>query len=534
MTKRAAAISLLTIACLYAGSGLAADKYYDLSRLSLMPTSVQNPAALEGAKSGGTFRIGIEADIRSFDVIKAGVFDFSAIQPANAIMEPLFNLDLVTRQMHPNLAVGYSESEDKKTYVIKLRDGVKFHDGSDFSAEDVGHHFNRILNPKNRARARSFISPIQTVEVVDRLTLKFTLEHPWQPFLLVLCSRGEIGLIPSKAAVEAKTQSKHPVGTGPFLFDTWNRGSSMTVKSNPDYWARKMKLVPEGSPFVDAVQYRVLPDNQSRYASLKGGEVDAIWTERGATIVRAQKESNLVVHRVDGSGANMLVLNTRKPPLDDVRVRRAVAHAWNQTVINKVLSRGTTKDVKHPYSGLIDCGTANFREYDLKKAKEYADAFGKPIVLEMNHTTTPRGRELTSILQQALKKVGITLTPKPMEEAALVSRIFRKKFQLSGWRIVDSIDQGPQMAGLTHSSSGYNLSGYKSKELDALVLKVRTGTDLGARNTALCGIAEIVNDQATMLMRGGLAYHVITGKRVRAMQPPAYGLILPHEVWLDR
>ena len=414
-----------------------------------------------------------------------------------------------------NLAMSWTQSEDKKTWTVKLKQGVKFHDGSTFTAQDVADHMNRILDPKNKSRSRSFITAIKNAKAIDDHTVVYTLAHPWEAFRGVLSMPNMIGLVPSGANVAADKQNRAPIGTGPYKFKSWAGGDRIVVERNDNYHgARKGNF--------DQIVFRILPDTQARYAALKAGEVDVIWTDRGNTIKAAQKDRALNVVSAPGSGAAMNFFNASKPPLDDRRVRQAVAHAWNQQAMLNVTWKNTRPFARHALGENAKCDVG-YLEYDPEKAKALVADYGKPINLEMIHTTTPRGREGGEILQQMLKNVGMNLKLIPVDQNTLVKRVFTNDYMISGWRISDTGDVGAQLFALSFSKSSYNLTRLKTPELDKVAMTMRTAATPEARAKGLCDLSRAINQEANMGFRGGNRYYVITRKDIKDVSVTVMG-----------
>ena len=281
---------------------------------------------------------------------------------------------------------------------------------------------------------------------------------------------------------------------------------------------------------ADQLTFRILPDTQARYAAVKAGEVDIIWTDRGNTIVAAKKEPSLNVIERDGKGAKITFLNASKPPFDDVRVRQALGHAWNQQAILNVTWKNTVPFARHPLGPDSDCD-GNYLEYDPKKAKALLADYGKPVEFEMIHTTTPRGRELGEILQQLYKKVGIKMTLIPVDQNTLVKKVFTNDYQMSGWRIVDAADVGPQVFALSHSASSYNLTRYKADDLDKVAAAMRTSADPKVREKRLCDLSRLINGSGHMQYRGGNRYYVITSKNVQNVRIMPLGVARVWDAW---
>ncbi|MWB77884.1 hypothetical protein GLS40_07605 [Pseudooceanicola sp. 216_PA32_1] len=489
-------------------------------------------AQAQEVKKGGTLTVAVETDVRGFDTVKGGVLGQTGEIVLRSMQEPLLGFNKETNQPEPLLATEWSSNEDGTVWTFKLREGVKYHDGSEFDAEDVAAHYNRILDPEMKSASRSFIASIDKVVAVDKYTVEFHLKHVWMALLPYLATTSMSGPIPAKEAVEADTQNRHPIGTGPFRFVEWASGDRIVVERNPDYWnADEINL--------DKIVFRILPDTQTRYASLQSGEVDVIWTDRGPTIVEAEKNDNLVTLTTEGAGAAVNLLNGRKEPLSNPLLRKALAHAWNQDALVKISWQNTRPAVTHPLGQAKDCGEANYRHFDIAKAKEFVAEYLKetgksevpPIV--MIHTTTPRGRELGEIYQQTAKAAGINLTLEPVDQSTLVARTFKGDFDITGWRIADGADMGPQLYAYVTEGSSYNLTGFNNPELDALAKKMRVAPTMEERLDMQCEMVGMMNDDGSILYRGGGRYYAFTTKRVKGVPPPYRGAVDVTRAWID-
>ncbi|WP_136637260.1 ABC transporter substrate-binding protein [Pseudooceanicola onchidii] len=484
------------------------------------------------AKKGGELTVAIETDVRGFDTVAGGVLGQTGEIVMRTIQEPLLDYDGETNEVKPLLATEWSASEDQKVWTFKLREGVKFHDGSDFDAGDVAAHYNRILDPAMKSRSRTFIASIEKVVAVDPLTVEFHLAHPWQALLPYLATTSMSGPIPPKEAVEADTQNRSPVGTGPFRFVDWASGDRITVERNPDYWAAD-------EINLDKITFRILPDTQTRFASLRSGEVDVMWTDRGPSIIEAKTDSKLVALESEGAGAAVNLLNGKKEPLSNANLRKALAHAWNQDALVKISWQNTRPAVTHPLGPVKDCGDANYRGFDVAKAKEYVQAYldetGKTEVptIVMIHTTTPRGRELGEIYQQTAKAAGIPLELQPVDQSTLVKRVFTNDFDISGWRIADGADMGPQLFAYAMPGSSYNLTGFDNPELTEISQKMRVALTMEERLDLQCQMVSLMNDDGGILYRGGGRYHAFTTPRVKGVPAPYRGVVDVTRAWID-
>lgn len=471
-----------------------------------------------GAFAGGSLSVGLESELRGFDTVHGGALDPAGEITMRAIQEPLLRYNYEKGEPEPLLAVSWEISDDQTVWTFRLREGVKFHNGEDFTATDVAHHFNRALDPQQKSSSRATLSVITKVVEVDPQTVEFHLKHPWPSLPLVLANTGMSGPIPSHKAVDSGEQNRNPVGTGPFRMARWSSGDRIVAERFPDYWAAD-------EISLDAVIFRFLPDTQTRFASLKSGEIDVIWTDRGQTIHEAEKDSKLKAYVVDGAGAETIVLNARKAPLDDKRVRAAVAHAWNQAALVQVSWQNTRPVVSHPLGQNVDCGPDNYRQFDPAKAKALMTEYGQEISLNFVHTATARGRELGELMQQMLKQVGIQVVLEPVDQSTLMRRYYTHDYDIMGWRFPDSADMAPQLFSAVHSSSDTNQSGVSTPEMDDAAEKMRLAATREESLKYQCEVISHMNEEVAVMYRGGGRYHVFTNQRVENLPKPWRGII---------
>jgi peptide/nickel transport system substrate-binding protein len=309
------------------------------ARVSNTPTVVKiestvaptSSSAGPAAKSGGTLRWAVPFEPPTLN---------SALrQPAGYPWYTSFTLfDGLTRlepdQQYkpvPALATSWEISADGKTYTFKLRDGVKWHDGQSFSADDVKFTLEAILDPKNRAATYTDFTIVERVEVIDRLTVRIILKQPFAPMLTNLA----VAMIP-KHLLEGKDLTtdefnQKPVGTGPFRFVEWRKGESLTLEANPDSW--------RGRPKLDRVVFRFVEDASARLVQLKTGEVD------GANLDAKQagefKDSDKIVAlTATGSSPHCFALNLTNPLFADPRVRQALNYGVDKEALLKTVGGG--------------------------------------------------------------------------------------------------------------------------------------------------------------------------------------------------
>lgn len=480
-------------------------------------------------KYGGTFRFVSELDAMGFDAIKTRSLIGAGRGVGNLVMEKLFDRGN-KGELIPALGLSATSSGDGKTWTIKLRKGVKFHDGTPFDAEAVVKHWQRLLDPKNRYRYRILFQPVVLVKKAGDYEVRFLLKHAWMPFTAVLTNpSGFTSLIPSPRAVEDDVQNRAPVGTGPFIFTEWKPGDRIVLTKNPDYWR-------EGKPYLDKIIYRAIPDHESRYATLVSGQADMMATDRPAHVKKLSANPDFATTIVNYRGAGILALNNSKPPLDDMRVRRALAFAWDQKEYLKVSFKNITPYAANWFGDALDCGDSGYLHHDLKKAKSLIAEYGKPVELEYLHSATPRGRQGGIIVQQMMKKIGVKVNPVPSDFPGIMKKLVSKKYDITSWVIMGSYDMGPITMATLHSKSPWNMAGYADKDVDKLLIKQRMSTDPKVRAETLCTIASKVNADAPFLYLLGRRYYVFAQNHVKNIKLPVQGeeYLKLVDVWLDK
>jgi 4-phytase/acid phosphatase/peptide/nickel transport system substrate-binding protein len=474
---------------------------------------------------GGTLKLGIEYRSYGFDPIKARMYTATSVTAAHMVMERLFDKG-ANGEIIPLLGLSMTPSEDGKSWTVNLRQGVQFHDGTPFNADAVVKHWRRLLNPENRFRALPALRVIRSVEAVGEFAVRFHLEHPWKPFVSVLSANMTFtSVIPSPKAVTEGTHNRAPVGTGPFVFKSWKDGDRIVLAKNRNYWQ-------PGKPYLDEVVLLILPDAQTRYAAFVSGQVDVMYTDCPTHVRRLQANPRFVTHPGAGSGAGTLVMNNRRPPLDDVRVRRALAHAWDQEKYIKMVFQNTVPFVTHWYGDKLECASAAYRHHDLEKARTLIREYGKPVEIEYIHSATQRGVESALVVQQLFKPIGVAVRSVPLDWGTLYKKVFERNFDLASGGIPGMDDMGVVTRLIFHTKSTWNLSGYSNKDVDRLLIKQKLSVDQGTRSQVWCEVARQVNLDAPILLLCGRQYYLFATQAVKDLPAPHNNYIRLEPVWL--
>jgi peptide/nickel transport system substrate-binding protein len=229
---------------------------------------------------GGVLRVGLQGDFTTMDPhLSTSAEDRDVYYQ---LYSPLVGLD-ASLKIVPELAEAW-EQPDPVTYLFRLRRGVKFHDGTDLTAEVVKWNFERMLNPASGSIRRSELGNVKAVEVVDPLTVRVTLKEPDAALLATLSDRA--GMMVSRAAVEKHGPdfARRPVGTGPFQFVEWVKDDHLSVRRFPGYWKA-------GLPHLDEIVYKPIPDHTVKLTALRTGTLDLIDDAQGRELGEGQPEA---------------------------------------------------------------------------------------------------------------------------------------------------------------------------------------------------------------------------------------------------
>src|SRR3954447_18639180 len=287
-----------------------------------------SPATKQGTpQRGGSITIARIEDSQSFD--KTTVFQNESIWLAEQIMESLYTVGPDGKTLKPWLAASYTKSADGKTYTFKLRPGVKFSDGKAMTSADVKFS---IDDARTQKKGWGYLdAAIKNITAPNPSTVVFNLKFTWAPFLADIALFAN-GIIPNNFNGETRANFyKHPVGTGPFMWDKRTVGQSVTFKRNPFYWQK-------GKPYLDSVTWRFVTDENTRELQLRGNQIQIDEFPPFNSIEKLQNTPGVTMTLFPSTRTDYLDMNEKFEPLADRHVRRAISHAIDrQAIIKSVL-----------------------------------------------------------------------------------------------------------------------------------------------------------------------------------------------------
>lgn len=319
----------------------------------------------------------------------------------------------------PDLAESWTISDDGKVYTFKLHTGVTFHDGTAFDAGDVKFSLDRARAENSTNAQKGLFAEIASVEVVDPATVKVALKEPQGSFLYNM-GWGDAVIV---APETADTNKEKPVGTGPFRFESWARGSSITLLRSDGYWGAPAQL--------NKVEFRIVPDAAAAVPAVLSEDVQAFPFFPSDGLAQIEGDPRFKVAVGSTEGETILAINNKKPPFDNLKVRQAIAHALDRKSIieGAVNGLGTPIGSFFPPSNAAYVDLTGTYPYDVAKARNLlAQAgFAKGITATLKLPPVPYARLGGEVIASQLREIGIDCEIVPVEWADWLSQVFTNK-----------------------------------------------------------------------------------------------------------
>lgn len=396
-------------------------------------------------------------------------------------------------EIRPWLAESWTISDDGLQYVFKLRQDVKFHDGTPFNAEAVKFNVDRQSDEESPYFSMgtffywpAYMWPVESVEVVDEYSVAFNLSQPYPYFISYLC--GGMGMMVSPAAVEEYGEDfvQHPVGTGPYKFAGWEKGQQVSLTANEDYWG--------DIPAIKDVVFRPIAEDAAKLTGLLTNEVDLAPEVSPMVAEQLRKTAGYGLVEAPTGSIWFLSMNVQADPFTDVRVRQAVAHAINKEAIVHNLLRDSVDIAQGPISPAYQGYSPDITvyEYNPEKSKEllaeagYPDGFTAKFDVPQSGSGMQMPIEMATAIQADLAAVGIVAEIEITDFNTWMDRIRSPevRFAEMSWNVSPTVEDDILSYVFSEPGmppDGFNTSWYNNPDVQALLVEAQTTVDDAAR-----------------------------------------------------
>ena len=451
-------------------------------------------------KSGGTVTVAYQDDADSLSPMdtNGNANEFVSIPLFDTLVSELPG----QADPQPDLATSWDISSDNLTYTFHLRSGVKFSDGSPVTADDILFASNKLLDPNVDVNWSGMFANIKSFQVIDASTLQMNMKSVdagvlWS-FALPVAGVYEKKLVDQSGMAILKTK---PIGSGPFMLDSWSPGQTLKYVKNPYYW---------GKVYLDGVTFNYIPDPTARALAIESGEADIAENIAYNQIAEVTSHSDIVVPLQKVAVNWSVTLNNTFKPFDEKVVRQALNYATPRDVLNKLVlaGTGTPSNVMGMAEGteFWDPTVAAY-PYDLDKAKalmaqsSVPNGFSVELVIENTSTSTAAA----AILQAEWAKIGVTLKITTVDPSVLWDRLNTDKFQAmmqDPWLYTSDVPDTNEHAQifLAYTDTWKSwFSAYKSDQAISLVKQADSTTDLKQRQALYTQLQQLTMDDAPVV-----------------------------------
>lgn len=448
----------------------------------------------------------------------ANVTDGESLNVTKNIFDTLIDYQEGNTQLEPALAESWEPSEDGLTWTFHLKQGVKFHDGTDFNADAVVYNFNRWMDPEHPQHNGDFPyygymfggykgdegHVIKEVVAKDDYTVEIQLNFPQGPFLNNIAMTAFAIASPTAIEKYGEQFGDHPVGTGPFIFKEWIRNDKIVLDKNPNYWV-------QGAPKLEQLIFKSIPDNSARFIALQSGDIDLIDGVNPDDVTLAENNPDLKVWLRPSMNVGYLAFNTEKAPFDNKKVRQALSMAVNKQALIDAFYNGLAEPAKNPLPpslwGYNDA--IQDYEYNLEKAKALLAEAGYPDGLSTDfwympvpRPYIPQGKKIAEAMQSDFAKIGVATNLVTEEWATYLEKtgIGEHTMAFLGWT-GDNGDPDNFIYVLLDKDNAKgpdagNIAFYKNDELHDILIKAQQSSDIEERTALYLKAQEIIHEDA--------------------------------------
>jgi peptide/nickel transport system substrate-binding protein len=503
-------------------------------------------------KRGGSLVFSTEDEDQSFDPA-VGRFDETGVLYARTVFDPL-TIIAADGSVQPYLAQSVTPNEDYSVWTIGVRPGVLFHDGTTCDAAAIAGSIEHFLTGELGITLSPSLAKTNAISAgTDTVTI--TLNQSWVPFPTYLTGGigGQGGYIIAPAMIaEGKNAGMHPIGTGPFKFEDWVPNDHFTATRNPHYWR-------PGLPYLDQITYRPITDADSRASALEAGNIDIMHTDLPEVILQFRDNDNYNYiddsqHVVGEPDMNFIMCNLSMAPMDNIKVRQAMAMAVSSQEYSKIIDKGVNAPTNQPFIPgspyyAVDSGYPAYNPTAAKAlVKEVEAEIGKPVAFTLIETPDASSVQAAEYLQSRLEAVGFQVSLTQYQESVEINNALAGTYQAALWRQFAAVD--PDLNYLWWSpteifgSLNPNFAQNKDPVIQTLLETGRQSTDPAVRAKAYQQIAQRLNVDLPYIWNDRATWAIVSASNVQNFNNPdlpsggkAYGMIAgtiwTGQIWID-
>ena len=509
---------------------------------------------------GGTLTIGTEADESGFDPTKVAL-DSTGVMYARTVYDPLA-ITLADGRIQPYLAESITPNGDYTSWVITVRPNVLFHDGTACDGSALLFNMNAYLASP---LVNFTLTYVDSVSQTGPRSITIKMKNPWVSFDAWLAGYigGQIAYVFSPKAFnnKAKPMNQNPVGTGPFIFESWQPNIQFTAKANPHYWRKDSKGHP--LPYLDGITFKPIPPVASRFSALQTGEIDLMHTDDDPTILQirglgsgyAYVEDDVIT--VGEPDMNFLMINTASTPFNDIRIRQAMAYSFDQKNYLQVICN----HIAGPSNGLFPPGNeyhnpagTGYPTYNPAKAKALVNAWmhdngGQAPVIPYGVTPTPESERAAATTSTYATAVGFKVEQSTVQQAQLIGDAVLGFFHVLGWRQFANVDPDlnyvfwSKTAAVAHAGGIVtNFARFQDVAVQAALDRARQTADQATRVAAYQEVERRICKDLPYIFTDRDVWNVCANSKTQNWNHPTdpqgrvglgmlSGIIWPTEIW---
>jgi ABC-type dipeptide transport system, periplasmic component len=494
-----------------------------MSRLSTLTAALLAGAFMAFPAMSSELRIGINDDADVLDPAQSRSFVGRIVY--TAMCDKLVDIDQ-DMKIVPQLATEWEWSEGAKVLTMKIREGVKFHDGEDLDAAAVVATIERNMTMPE-SRRKSELSSVEKVEATGPLEVKFTLKSPDVTLLAQLSDRAGMIVAPKAAKELGANFGSKPVCAGPFKFVERIQQDRIVLEKFADYWDKDKVL-------VDKVTYLPIPDTTVKLANLRSGDLDIAERIAASDAESVKNDPNLTYADVIGPGNMGVYVNIGNGPRadnplgKDKRLRQAFSLAIDREAISQIVFEGTAMAGNQPYPPTSPWYNKEIPvpARDIEKAKQLMKEAGyETLDVELQHANNTMQTQMMQVVQSMVAEAGFNVTLKATEFATLLSEQTAGNYQMSRSDWSGRVDPDGNIHQFMTCKAGLNDMKYCNPEVDKLLDEARASTDDKVRKEKYDAASVILDDELPIIYLGHQPYAYGVSNKVEGWKPSPDGMI---------